>query len=142
MRNLRGRPEGDLVGRADLGQYASWLHGVRDQTRLDIATRDYDVGSVDSCLDVVGLELPDVALVGPVLLVHQRCPVLERSFDIGDRAERLVVDLDQLCRVLGECTTLRDDDRDSVALEARLADGERIVRRHLDVLGDWPRAGK
>ena len=74
--------------------------------------------------------------------MHQRRPVLERLFDVGDRTERRVVDLDQFCRVLGECTTLRYYDGNSVALEARLVDGERIVRRHLDVLGDWPGAGK
>ena len=74
--------------------------------------------------------------------MHERRAVLERLLDVGDRTERLVVDLDQLCRVLGERTTLRDDDGDAVALEARLVDGERVVRRHLDVLGDRPGAGK
>ena len=74
--------------------------------------------------------------------MDERRAVLERLLDVGDGAERLVVDLDQLGCVLRERTALRDDDRNAVALEARLVDGERVVRRHLDVFRDGPGAGK
>ena len=142
VRHLRRRPERDLAGRADLREHATRLDRVRDQPRLEVAPRDDDVGRVDRRLDVVGLELPDVALVRPEVLVHERRAVLERLLDVGDRRERLVVDLDELGRVLRERTALGDDDRDAVALVAGLVDRERVVRRHLDVLGHRPGAGE
>ena len=95
--------------------------------------------SIAAC-DVVGLELPDVALVRAELRVDERRAVLERLLDVGDRRERLVLDLDELGRVLGERAGLGDDDGDTVALVARLVGREREVRRHLDVLGHRPGA--
>ena len=48
---------------------------------------------------------------------------------VGDRGQRLVVDLDQLGRVLGEVAAVRDDQGDRVAGEPGLAVGERRPRR-------------
>ena len=50
------------------------------------------------------------------------------------------IDVDELRGVLRERAALGDDDRHGIALVARLADGERIVRRRLDVLRHRPRA--
>ena len=110
VRRLRRRPERDLAGRADLREHATGLDRVRDEPRLVVAARDDDVGGVDRCLDVVGLELPDVALVRAEVLVHERSAVRERLLDVGVRRERLVVDLDELRRVLREGTALGHDD--------------------------------
>ena len=118
VRHLRRRPERDLAGRADLREDAARLHRVRDQPWLEVAARDDDVGRVDRRLDVVRLELPDVALVRPEVRVDERRAVLERLLDVRDGRERLVVDLDELRRVLRERAALRDDDRDAVALDS------------------------
>ena len=55
---------------------------------------------------------------------------------VGDRGQRLVVDVDQLGRVLGEVAALGDDERDRIADEADLALGERRPRRVGDVPAD------
>ena len=66
--------------------------------------------------------------VGAVALVHERVGVLGRRV-VDDRRERLVVDVDQLGRVLGEVAALGDHERDRVADEADLALGQRRARR-------------
>ena len=65
--------------------------------------------------------------------------VCERLRDVDDGVQRLVVDLDELCRVLRLRARLGDHDGDAVALVARRV-GQRIVRRVLHVLGDRPGA--
>jgi hypothetical protein len=74
--------------------------------------------------------------------MHQRGSVVECLLDVEDRRKRLVVDLDELRRVLRQRAALGDDDGYRIPLVARLADRERKVRRHLDVFGDGPGAGK
>ena len=142
VRHLRRRPESHLVGRADLGEHAARLDRVRDEPRLEVAARDDDIGGVDRRLDLVGLELPDVALVRAEVAVDERRTVVQRLRDVGVRRERFVTDLDELGRVLREGTTLSDDDRDAITLVASLVRCEWEVRRHLDVLGDGPCARK
>ena len=51
--------------------------------------------------------------------MDERRAVLERLRDVDDRVERLVVDLDELGRVLRLRARLGDHDRDAVALVAR-----------------------
>ncbi len=122
-------------------EHSSRLDRVRDQARLDVAPRHDDVRRVDRGLRVARLELPDVALVRLELGVDERSVVRERLLDVADRAEGLVVHLDELRRVLGQRAALGDDDGDAVTLIARLVSGERVVRRHLDVLRHRPGAG-
>ena len=50
--------------------------------------------------------------------MDERRAVVERLRDVDDRLERLPVDLDELRRVLGLRSGLREDDRDAVALIA------------------------
>ena len=122
----------------DLREHAARLDRVRDETRLEVAPCHDDVRRVDRRLHAVGLELPDVALVRAEVLVDERRPVLERLRHVAVRRERLVLDLDELGRVLRERAALRDDDGDPVPLIASLIGREREVRRHLDVLGHRP----
>ena len=138
MRCLGRGPEGHVACRADLCEHAARLHGVGYQPRLDIAARDDDVGRGDRRLDVVRLELPDVALVRAELLVHERRAGCERLLEVGNGRQRLVVDLDELGSVLREGAALGDDDGDGVTLVPRLVDCDGPVRRCLDVLRDRP----
>ena len=140
VRCLRRRPESDLAGGPDLREHATGLDRVRDEPRLVVAPRHDDVGGVDRCLDVAGLELPDVALVRAELLVHEGGSVCQRLLDVGVRRKRLVIDLDELRCILCERAARGDDDRHGIALVARLANRERIVRRRLDVFCHRPGA--
>ena len=100
--------------------------------------------------DVVGLRdrvVPAAPLVGALpdevrarVGVDHRDALVERVAGVGDRGQRLVVDLDELGRVAGELARLGDDDRDRVADEPGAADRERVV---LDLVpGRASRAGR
>ena len=55
---------------------------------------------------------------------HRRLGI-ERGFRIGDRGQRLVVDLDQFAAVLGLRARARDHGGDRLALPAGALDGDR-----------------
>ena len=76
------------------------LHRDRDQPLLAIVALDRDLGVGERLLDLAGVELPDVALVRPEVVVHERSVGIERAADVGDRSEWLVLDLDELRGVL------------------------------------------
>ena len=86
--------------RAGLRERAARLDRVRDQTRLVVAPRHGHVGTRKRGVEVVGRERPDVAFVGAQVGVDERRTVCKRLLYFDDRLERLVVDLDQLRRVL------------------------------------------
>ena len=93
-------------------------------------------------LDLPGVELPDVALVRLEIVVDERRIGVERLGDVGDRRERLVLDLDELGRVLRDRPRLGHDHGDAVADVPCLVEGEREVRRHPDLFGYRPGAGQ
>ena len=101
---------------------AARLDRVRDQAVLAVALRHGHVRLGEQPLDLARLELPRVAAVRPELLVHERRAVGERGLDVDHRRQRLVVDLDELGRVLAPRRGSRDDDGDRVAGVARLVD--------------------
>ena len=68
-------------------------------------------------------------------LVDERVVALRRDV-VDDRLQRLVVDVDQLGRVLGEVAALGDDQRDRVADEAHLVVGQRRARASRAVPAD------
>ena len=103
------------------------LYRVRDQTRLVVATRDDDVGILELLAGGIRVQPPDVALVRAEVRVDERCAVVQSLRHVGDRVERLPVDLDELGRVAGLGTRLGDHDGDPVSLVARDV-RERIVR--------------
>ena len=141
VRDLRRGEERHLTGgRERLGEHAARLHRVRDQPLLAVPLLDGDVRLGEELVDVLAaLERPRVAVVRAELLVDERRAVGHRGLDVGDRRERLVVDLDQLRGVLRERAALGDDDGHAVARVARDGRREREVRRVVDVVGHWPR---
>ena len=80
-------------------------------------------------LDVAFLEFASDKDVGPSLLVQQWRAWNEVALRIGDRAERLVFDVDQLHRVLGEIAGFGNHRRDGLANITNLSGGERQDRR-------------
>ncbi len=141
VRDLRRGEERHLTGgRERLGEHAARLHRVRDQPLLAVPLLDGDVRLGEELVDVLAaLERPRVAVVRAELLVDERRAVGHRGLDVGDRRERLVVDLDQLRGVLRERAAPGDDDGHAVARVARDGRREREVRRVVDVVGHWPR---
>ena len=70
------------------------------------------------------------------VLVDRRHAVVLRVAGVGDRVERLVLDLDELGRVARRLARLGDDGDDRLADVAHLADRERVV---LDVRAGYRR---
>ena len=69
------------------------------------------------------------AVVGLALVVADDGRIgIERLLRVHDRRQRLVVDLDQLQRVLGDVAVLGDDEGDLLALEADLVGGQHSLR--------------
>ena len=119
--------------RVDVGDAAAALERRRVAARVEGVERD----------DLVGL---GEGLVGRLLVA--RLPVVDRGCRSGlpsrrgsparpassaccgrrDRRQRLVVDVDQLERVLRDVGGLGDDGRDLLALEAHLVGGEHGLR--------------
>jgi hypothetical protein len=140
VRDLRGRPDGQVAVRLGPGEHRARLHRVRDQPRLDVAAAHRHVGRREGGVDIAGVELPRVALVRADRGVDERRALPQRVLDVDHDRERLVVHLDELGRVPGGGGAGRDDDRDRVSLVARLVERERPVLRVLHVLGDGPGA--
>ena len=72
--------------------------------------------------------------------MHERRALCERGLRVGDGRQLLVLDLDELRRVLGGGAAGCDDDGDAVADVACLIGRERKMRRRIRVLGRKPRA--
>ncbi len=101
---------------------------------------DRHLGVGERLLDLAGVELPDVALVRLEVVVHERSVGVERAADVRDRSERLVLDLDELRRVLRDLPRVGDDHCHAVADVPCLVERQREVRRHPDLFGDGPGA--
>ena len=81
-------------------EHRARLDRVRDQPVLAVALADRDGGLGEEPVDLAGLERPRVAAVRPELLVDERRTVGERRLDVDDGRQRVVVDLDELRRIL------------------------------------------
>ena len=80
--------------------------------------------SAKSRVDVAEVERALVGAVGAQVVVHERRAVLERRSGSTQHGQRLVLDVDQRERVLGEVAAVGDDHRDALADVAHLVDGE------------------
>ena len=130
VRRLRRRVDRELAGRArPVDDQAAPFHRHR-RVRLLVDRLAHDVGGRrEHVVECGGGQAGDLADdVRAVALVHERVGVLGRRV-VDDRRQRLVVDVDELGRVLGEIAALGDHERDRVADEADLALGERRARR-------------
>ena len=143
VRILRRVPERQLPGgRGVAGQRRSRLHRVRDQPLLNDAVRHHDLGVLEGGVDVATRHHPVERLVARDLLMQLRGARLRRGLRVGHRRQRLVIDLDQLERVLGGVSVLGHDHRDDVADVAHHVLGDAVIGGDLQVrVGEQPGAG-
>ena len=131
MRVLRRVPERQLTGSATpLGQRRSRLHRVRNQPLLNDALLDDDLGVPERGVDVAAGDRPVKGLVVGNVGVELGGARLECGLRVGDRWQRLVLDIDELERVVGLTRRFGHDDGHDVA---DIADG---VARDGLVAGD------
>ena len=140
VRYLRRRPERELTRRRHgRHEHRPWLDRVRDQPVLAVALAHGYLRVREQPLHLALLKLPCVAAVRAELLVHQRRTLGQRSLRIDDRWKRLVLDLDQLGRILRAAAAQSGNDGDRVARVAHLVDRQRLVLRRVGVLSRDPR---
>ena len=140
VRSLRGGRDRHVAGGAHLAERGARLHRRRDQPLLAVVLLDRHGRVREDLVRVAGDQRPRVRLVAGRVVVNGRRTAGDRQFDVGHVRQRLVVDLDELGCVLRLNACLGHDDRDAVAGEPRLVDGEREVLDHLDVVGHGPEA--
>ena len=143
--NLRGRPHRELVA-LPVRQHRARLdrHAVRavDQVAAahdHVGLRHRAVGiALDDRRVAERVAVAHERLVGAVclpLLVHEVGALRHRRFEVGNRRQRLVLDLDQVDRLLGDLGSQRRDPGDDIALPAHLLAGEQPpVLHHASVL--------
>ncbi len=119
------------------------LHRHRDQPLLHVALGDGERGVVERLLDgAVGLldeQVPGVRRVGAEVGVDQHT-VAQCVFEVGDRLQRVVGDVDRLDGVVRDRIAVGEHHGHTVADEVGGVDGDRMVRRVQHVLGDRPGA--
>ena len=144
MRVLRRVPERQLTARVVvLREGGARFHGVRDEPLLDDPVADDDLGVRERLVDVAAPgDVPVERLIARNVGVQLRRVVPGGRFWIGYRRQRLVVDLDQVERVVGLIPILGDDRRDDVAGVADDVLRDHLVTGDLEVgVGQQPRAG-
>ena len=88
-------------------------------------------GAGERAVDVARLELDVREVVVAQLLVQDGRARRERGLGVEHRRQRLVLDVDQLGRVLGERARARDDGGDGLADEAHAVEREHVPRAGL-----------
>ena len=114
---LRGVPDCQLAGgRGVAGQRGARLHRVGDQALLDDRLLDHDIGLGKRFVDVAAPgDRPVERLVARDLGVQLGRAVGGSLLGLDHGIQRIVVDLDQVQRVVCLVTGLGDHDRDDVA---------------------------
>jgi hypothetical protein len=125
-----------------LHEHAPRLDRIGDEALLAVVLLHRDRRLREEPVDLAGLERPHEGLVVVVLVVNEWRGVFHRFGHVRHRRKRLVVNLDELGRVLGERATLRHDDRNAVTRIARLVGCERAVLRNVTVTCHRPGAGQ
>jgi hypothetical protein len=143
VRDLRRRPDRVLaLGGDGHDEDAARLDRGRDQAVLAVALRHSHGRFRKRLVDVAGRERPLEAAVRVELVVNERRAVGKRFGDVGHGRQRLVLDLDELGRVLRQRAAVGDDDRDRVAGVARLVARQRPMVRDLDLCRHRPGTGQ
>ena len=144
VRRLVAVVDVELAGlRVEVGDDPARLERRRVAARVDDVARDDRVGLGErpvGRLLVAGLpgRAREVVALTGLVVADQRRVGVERLARVDDRRQRLVLDVDQLQRVVRRVLVGRDHERDLLALEAHL-----VAREHgLRVVGDRGHPGQ
>ncbi len=141
VRDLGGRPDGDLVAHAHrCRDDRARLHRVGDQALVDEAALHDDVGLRLRGLVVAARHPRGVAAVRALVGVDEGRAVLERVLHVDHGGQRLVVDVDEVERVGRERHVGGQHHGDDIAGVLDLVHADRGVVAHDDVVGDRPHA--
>ncbi len=135
VRRLRAVIDGEaLLARVPVGDDGARLVGDAGVAAEHEGRLDHRVGVREALVGVAGdVRALEGEIVAELGMDHRRAGI-ERGFGVGDRRQLLVVDLDQLARVLGLGAGARDHGADRLALPAGALDRDRVLRRRLDAL--------
>ena len=121
----------------------SWFHRHWDQTLLYVAFRDNEGSLIDGFLAVAIIlfneKWPRVAGICSEFVVNDYI-VGQRRFEVNYRTMHVVVDINQLDRIMGDRVGFGQHAGNAVADIGDFRDRKRIVRRVLHVVGDRPSA--
>ena len=117
--------------------------GLERDARLAADDEAIAVDAMRAGEGLVDLALVEAAAVDHVvtqLLVDQRRPGTHRGFGIHDGRQRLVLDLHEVTRVLGDVAVGGGDGHDGLADVPDLVEGQRVLQGglHPDVVGENP----
>ncbi len=129
--------------RVHVGDHAARLHGARMRTRIEDRLLGDDVGlGEDAVTDRLVAGLPhrarEVVGLTDLVVADQRGVRVKRLAAVDDRRQHVVVDLDELQRVLRRVRVERDDEGDLLEVEADLVACEHGLR----VVGDGRHPGQ
>ena len=135
--HLRRGPErapvvvGDVVGDA-----TARLHRGRKESLLTDALLENDISLRERCVNVAAGEGCIPADVVRSVALHQRAPRHHGLLDVHHRGERLVVDHNQLCCIVGQIPVFGDHHRNRLAGICRLFGRDRKLLRDLLLVRD------
>ena len=109
----------------ELGQDAAGLDGAAAAPLDPQPLAEHAGGAREGGIRIAHALHEPARAIGGHVRMHQRRPVGERGFQLGDGGQRLVAHLDQLRGVLGDVAVLRDHERDHLAHVADAVGGER-----------------
>jgi hypothetical protein len=138
VRRLVAVVDVELAGlRVEVGDHPARLQRRRVAARVDDVARDDRVGLGEGAVGrllVAGLpqRAGQVVALADLVVADQRRVLVERLAGVDHGGQRLVLDVDQLQRVVGRVLVGRDHERDLLALEAHLVAGQHGLR----VVGD------
>ena len=144
VRRLVAVVDVELAGlRVEVGDDPARLERRRVAARVDDVALDDRVGLGErpvGGLLVAGLpgRAREVVALAGLVVADQRRVGIERLARVDDRGQRVVLDVDQLQRVVGRVLVGRDHECDLLALEAHLVAGQHGLR----VVGDRGHPGQ
>ncbi len=140
VRDLGGRPQGDLTGHVTARDHRARFHRARDQPLLPVVPLDHHRRIPESGDGVPLLEDPLVALVAR--LVHLRRALGQGGAHVEDRGQRLVFDIHRRGGIGSLVAVPGDHHGDRLTDVADFLSRHRRVVRDDDVRCNRPRAGQ
>jgi hypothetical protein len=131
VRDLAWHVDRQRSVRFRVGNDSTRLHAGRDQPVVDDAQLDDLVGLVRGLRVVAAAHLVDGGDIAGDIVMKLRCTVADGGDLVDHCGQRLVVDVDQINRVVGFGKRLRDHQRHAFADEAHAIDRNDVAVRNL-----------